>query len=251
MKVAFVPNAELALKSVEELREEVKRLLGVTAENLVKLAAVVHELESRGEDISQLRLSILPSLRAIAGGKMLPEVVVKYAGRPTLLKHIEAIPIAQQKNLLERETVFVVTTDDKNNFSEEEVRLAFLNQNQIRQVFSEDSLRSPAEQRAFIRSKSHKKVEKQEVKPQRFYTPRADKEAKGIWVGKMFVTREDVIKALSDISGNLKELDADTAETITVRVTKEEKAKLKHSEKLRKLPEWFIIRESLQALGLI
>lgn len=77
MKVVSVPNAELALKTVEELRAEVKRLLGITAENLVKLAAVVRELENRGEDISQLRLSILPNLRAIAGGKILPEVVVK------------------------------------------------------------------------------------------------------------------------------------------------------------------------------
>lgn len=72
-------------RSTEELREELGKLLGFTADNLLRLAIIVNELETRGEDLSELKLGLLPLLRKIAAGELLPELVAMYAGRPKLL----------------------------------------------------------------------------------------------------------------------------------------------------------------------
>jgi hypothetical protein len=77
------------------------RLLGFTAENLLRLAVVVAELESRGEDLSDLKIGLLPILRQIAAGTLLPEVVVYYAGKPLAMKRIAALPPAEQRAYVE------------------------------------------------------------------------------------------------------------------------------------------------------
>ncbi len=85
--------------STETLKSELARLLGFTAENLLRLAMVVNELESRGENLSGIRMGILPFLRLIALGKLLPEMVVMHAGSPASLKQIAAMPIEEQRKI--------------------------------------------------------------------------------------------------------------------------------------------------------
>lgn len=94
---------EAAELSTDALKAELARLLGFSAENLLRLAVVVGELESRGEDLSQLKIGLLPILRQIAAGTLLPDVVVLYAGQPSALKRIAAMPIAEQQRVAKGE----------------------------------------------------------------------------------------------------------------------------------------------------
>lgn len=74
--------------------------MGFTAENLLRLAVVVNELESRGEDLKHLRIGLLPILRKIASGKLLAEAVVAFAGQPALLQRVAAMPLEEQKQVV-------------------------------------------------------------------------------------------------------------------------------------------------------
>jgi hypothetical protein len=90
-------RAAAANRPTDELKAELARLLGFTAENLLRLAVVVAELESRGEDLSDLKIGLLPLLRSIAAGTLLPEVVVRFAGQPRALKAVGALPLDEQR----------------------------------------------------------------------------------------------------------------------------------------------------------
>jgi hypothetical protein len=50
-------------------------------------------------------MGLLPILRQIAAGTLLPEVVVLYAGQPAALKKIAAMPIPEQQRVAAREYV--------------------------------------------------------------------------------------------------------------------------------------------------
>ena len=84
------------------LKAELARLLGFTAENLLRLAVVVNELEGRGEDLSGLRFGLLPFLRQIGSGKLLPEVVITFAGQPAAIKRIAALPLEEQRRIVDQ-----------------------------------------------------------------------------------------------------------------------------------------------------
>jgi len=88
-----------ANKSTKELKKELAELLGFTADNLSRLATVVMELEARGENLKQLRIGLLPLLRLIASEKLLPEIVVMFAGAPAILKQIASMSISEQKKI--------------------------------------------------------------------------------------------------------------------------------------------------------
>jgi hypothetical protein len=107
----LAPDVEPALQkflksvreqSTEDLKKELAALLGFPADNLMKLAIVVQELENRGENLTGLKIGILPLLRKIASGTLLPEIVVIYAGNPALIKTIALKPIVEQQRILEQ-----------------------------------------------------------------------------------------------------------------------------------------------------
>jgi hypothetical protein len=84
------------------LKKQLCDLLGLTAENLIKLSVVVHVLEKRGEDLSQIKMGLLPILRNIASGSLLPEVVVMYGCQPGTMKLIAALPVDEQREVVEK-----------------------------------------------------------------------------------------------------------------------------------------------------
>ncbi len=85
--------------TVQALKDELARLLGFSAENLLRLAIVVRELESRGEDLSGLKIGLLPVLRDIAAGLLLPEIVVRYAGEPWAIRKLTGTPLEEQRQI--------------------------------------------------------------------------------------------------------------------------------------------------------
>ncbi len=95
------------------------------------------------------------------------------------------------------------------------------------------------------------KAKEEEV--ERDWRVRAIPEREGIKIGNSFASKEEVVAALANLSGPVHELDiqSPSAETVTIRVTADEKQRLKNACTRRGLPEWHLAREALKAVGLI
>lgn len=92
--------AQAAATSTEDLKRQLAHLLGLTAQNLVRLAVIVSELEKRGEKLEHIKMGLLPILRQIARGHLLPEVVVMYAEQPGKIRMIGAMPLNEQREVI-------------------------------------------------------------------------------------------------------------------------------------------------------
>ncbi|EAX7621589.1 hypothetical protein KWA75_004590, partial [Salmonella enterica] len=100
----------LSTVSTDVLRQELTRGLEITARHLYHLAKIWRELESRGEDLSDIRHGLLSYLPLIAGGKIIPEIVINYAGQKTLLAALAAMPLSVQRQIAD--TGYVDTVSD-------------------------------------------------------------------------------------------------------------------------------------------
>lgn len=100
---------EVASLSNEELRKELVDRLCISVEHLVRVAALVAELESRGENLRGLRIGLLPYLRQIAAGKLVPEIVVKFAGSPNSIRAIGNLPVTEQLKIARGEREYQPT----------------------------------------------------------------------------------------------------------------------------------------------
>jgi hypothetical protein len=94
-------KASLEGLTTEELRAELVNLLGLTAQNLLRLAMVVDVLRDRGEDLSAINRGFVKLLAAIACGKLLPEIVVMFAGNSRMLALVAKLPVKEQQAIVE------------------------------------------------------------------------------------------------------------------------------------------------------
>lgn len=140
----------------EDLRRELADAIGVTARTLQRLAAIWHELESRGEDLSALRGGLFAYLPAIADGRLDPAVVVRCAGQAMLIKALMALPVERQRDLLES-GVPMITIDDGGSLREERRPLERIGVHDIRRVFVGDAIRPPVEQAKLLAPKSERR----------------------------------------------------------------------------------------------
>src|SRR5688572_22830452 len=97
-----IPDADrdrIRSMSDAELDAAFAEALGLTAKNLLRLAALWVEKQDRGHDLSGLRVGIAAYLPAIAAGTVLAESVVKFAGHPGLLRKVASLTPAEQKRI--------------------------------------------------------------------------------------------------------------------------------------------------------
>jgi hypothetical protein len=245
--VAEAPAGSLRSLSTEDLFAEFESLFGQTVSSLIRMAEVVAELERRGADLARLCNSMVPHLRRIAAHQLLPEAVLSFQFRPAILNSVSQLPITDQRRLVEKPEVEVYVPDSD---SSEKVPLDDLHIHQARAVFGNGKIRTPAEQRVYLRGAS---VAAKDAKPvtTRNYRVRADRERGGVWVGAAFVKSGEIVAALAELAGPLPTLTIDDSDTATARLSSAEKDKLRQNEKRRGLPEWHLIREALRAYGLI
>src|SRR6185312_4651239 len=90
-----------------DLRAELARGLSLTADTLTRLGMVWQELERRGEDLADLRQGLAKTLPLIAAGRLAAEAVVAFAGRPSLLRALEGVPLERQRSLANGEPIQV------------------------------------------------------------------------------------------------------------------------------------------------
>ena len=85
--------------STETLQQEFAEGLKVTRDRLLRLSAVLLELESRGVSVEGDK-HLLKLLRQIGSGSVLVDVVVRFAGRPYNLASIKRLPVEEQREIL-------------------------------------------------------------------------------------------------------------------------------------------------------
>ncbi len=90
---------EYASYSVEKLKAELLRLMNFSVENLIRMASIVSELDGRGVLMGGMNISIMPMLRAIARGRLLPDIVVKFSGEYDKIKRAGRLTIREQQEI--------------------------------------------------------------------------------------------------------------------------------------------------------
>jgi hypothetical protein len=93
-------RAALAKTPTEELKREFRDGLSIAREKLLRLAAVLAELESRGETVEGDG-QLLGMLRRIASGELLVDTVVKFAKTPRLMTGVGRLSPDEQRELLD------------------------------------------------------------------------------------------------------------------------------------------------------
>jgi hypothetical protein len=88
-------RAQVHAWDTERLKQELAQGLRVVRERLLTLAAVLAELDARGEEVTGDR-HLLNLLRKIGSGELLVDAVVRFAGRPSVLASVAAMPVTEQ-----------------------------------------------------------------------------------------------------------------------------------------------------------
>lgn len=244
--ITTAAQQDLAVSS-EELRGRLASLLGRSADDLREMAAIVAELERRGEDLSALRLGLVDHLRRIAAGQLLPEVLVKFAGFPALLRIATHLPLLDQGKLISGEPLqLAVWRGDRVEWRK--VDPLALTGPQIGQVFQRDRIRTEAEQVSVLESRRERAARE----PQRDADARRvrpDRQRDGVMVGRVFAPTAEVLAALCELRPETDE--SDRSSTLVVKLTDDEhrRLKVKAAESGRSIQD--IARAALRLAGLL
>lgn len=187
--------ANLASLDTAALRAELARALTVTAETLEYLGAVWRELENRGEDLADLRAGLGRYLPMIAAGQLDAEVVVRFAGRQSLLRNVATLPIKDQRRLALGGEVRILTIDDDGQTVETDVPATALTVQQIRMAFDHGRIRGVDEQRNMLGS-ARLAARQRSPKLGRQFRVKVDKTAGVVHVGRMTIALSEVIDSL-------------------------------------------------------
>jgi hypothetical protein len=184
----------ISAMTTEELREELARGLRLTADSLLRLAIIVKTLEERGEDLSGLRIGLLHHLRRIACGQVLPEIVVRYAGMPSLISVIGSLPLPDQRKLADGGSVELAVYAADGSITYRMADPLTMTRQQASQVFARDHIRSQAEQVLILEQQRSRAKGKT---PQKIGDLRIDKELGGVFVGRKFIPLADLAAAVN------------------------------------------------------
>jgi hypothetical protein len=252
-----IPSADdelriLAAMSTERLRAELSKVLELTARNLMRLALIVRALEERGEDLSDLRLGLLTYLRQIAYGQVLPEVVVRFAESPMLVRAIAALPQPDQRRLASGEPVPLVVARGEHGH---DIRMADplkMTGEQVRQVFGKGRLRDEAEQVLLMEGNTGKKSTRSRPR-NKVGGIVVDRRNRGLVIGKEFVPVAQVVEALALLGeqGDEPEDDDAYSSPIMTNLTVSQHEALKDAANRGRMSVAALVRRALSAYGLL
>lgn len=139
--------------SADELQQMLIAKLSLTAESFFESALLLRELEeSHGMDMQPRLGRLVPLLRKIAYGQVIPQLVVYCGTDEMLLMRCAALPIPDQRHLLESDGFEFVENDSCRIVDPRSAQPW-----QIRQLFAGDHIRPPHEQRQWLAGKQQAK----------------------------------------------------------------------------------------------
>lgn len=238
--------AELSELSNAALRRELTKTLTVTAQNLVRLAAIWCELDRRGDDMSDLRGGLCSWMPLIGTGRLAAEAVVAFASKPWILKAIEGVSLGEQRRLAKGGKVTVYSAEKS-----EEMQLAAIPVRLLTCVISDGIVHSESEQRMQAEARNISRRESV-VAPK--HTVKVDRSRGMISIGNLKTPVAPVIAALAAAAGAggvIIDSVERPAKTIVGKVTDEEKERLKAAGKAHGLEEWEMVRRAVVAMWLL
>ena len=184
----------------------------------------------------------------IAAGLLDARAVVAFAGRPSLLRALEGVPLEEQRRLAEGGTVEVI--DPTNPTRVQALPLAELPAAVVHLVIAEGRVRTPDQQRLSFRPR-RRRPEPEET--DRRYRPRYDRETGLVAVGKMRFELRDLLAEIAAVSGPDYPLPDQPDQYLTIkgRLSPQENERFLAACRKAGLPDWEMIRKALRAFGLI
>lgn len=185
-----------ASEDVSELRKDFVRSLSVTVEQIIRMAALVRRLDELGDDLSDLEISLLPKIRKVAYGQVIPELLVRLQGRPSLLNRAAGLPLPDQRRIAEGEPLRVMEMGGDHRM----IPPLKLTATEISQLFRADSIRDDAEQMSWLRERRATQQSRGDPAPEIY----VDKKRGGLVVGERFIAASDLAHYLSQLTASTK-----------------------------------------------
>lgn len=207
-QMTTLKTTELQSLDTKSLKKELGRSLEMTAKHLTYLAAIWRELESRGEDLSELRHGLAAYLPMIAHERLDANLVIRYAGQKTLLGALSNLPIDEQRAVSESGYVTLVKLDNEGQRQEIQTPLSKLSAGDVYQAFSETGLRSSDDQFRLLDRRANRSIPAKN-RHRKARRVKVDAEENVLLVSNMAADLDRVLEALSsyygvDIAGFLK-----------------------------------------------
>lgn len=136
----------------EALKQELGRVLEVTADALLYMSKIWVELERRGEDLSQLRSGIRVFMPLIAEGRLCAQAVVQFSGNLALLRALALMPIGEQRRISQGKKIEVAMLDG----SVKSIQADDLSSREIARVFKRGRIMPTSEQFEVINASSER-----------------------------------------------------------------------------------------------
>jgi hypothetical protein len=242
-------ETDLSAIGTEELKQQLAADMEITAATMIRLAVVIRELEDRGEDLSELRIGLLPYLRLIASGQLSAAAVVRFSARPVALNAIGQLPIRDQDRLAAGERVALAVMHN-GAISDRLVDPLDMTPSQLRQVFGGHAINTVSQQvPRLVQSTTSKKRESRAS----LSSVRADRDRVGLVVGRKFVPLDDVLLALAELkSESFSECNSALEPTVlNVPMTIAEHTALKVKAAQTRSTIALLVRRAMAAAGLI
>ena len=240
---------DLTSLTIDDLRAELAKQMQLTAQHLIRLAAVVAELERRGEDLSDLRIGMLHHLRRIAAGQVLPEIVVRFANAPGLLAKIGAMPIPDQQRLIDGESIKLLVNSPDGGVGHLMVDPMKLTRQQVTQIFARDHIRDEQEQRLVLAAQRNKNS--QRPKTAVHGKIRTNRKDKTVSVGRYQIDVPNLLAALAELAEDYGDDEGEDTKPVAIQLTESQhrRLRMKAAESGRIMGD--MVRDALRAYGLI
>lgn len=242
-------RAELDRLTTEALRKELASALQLTADSLLHTALIVRTLEERGEDLSELKIGLLPYLRQIAYGQVAPEVIVRFAQSPQLIRLISTLPAPDQMRLGAGDPVQIVVRREDGGADHRMIDPLLLTRDQVHLVFTAGRIRPLEEQATILDDRPVRKTSTRTIGK-----IKVDAKRGVLKIGYTKITPDEARAALAELSVGEMEIDEsqdDGAKMLAVKLTEDQHRRLKMHAAERGIPMNVLALRALHAAGLI
>jgi hypothetical protein len=230
------------------LRQELLGALEMTVRQVIRLAVIFRRLEELGEDLSDLRLSILPYVRRIAYGQMAPEVLVQFQGSPALLRAVGQLPLPDQLRISAGDPIKLLEESGDHRL----VPALNLSPEEMRQAFGAAHLRDEAEQATWLRTR-RLRAAVPKAAPNRIGRILIDRQRGGLVLGRSFFSPGDVLSALALLADPEYREEPTSAEsaTVVIKTSESDHRRLKIAAATNGTTIGSLVRRALRAAGII
>lgn len=178
--------------AVTERREKYDAGMRMAEGGLRQAATAFLEMEKAGDDVSFIRSGLRQMLRAIAGGRMLPEVYNFGGG---LRQRLMSMPIAIQEMVVKGDPLPLVVLKDGEGIETLRVPALRLLPKQLQQVFGDDHVRTEGEQRVWLEAQKLGGCKKSVISDPVV----VNRKRGGIEVGNIFISKQVMLTKLMEL----------------------------------------------------